>query len=41
MVVELDFGSDGKAARKIQEIMTGIHPNASVLIISADEDAEK
>jgi len=36
-----EFGSDGKVAKKIYEQISRIHPSASVMIISLDEDGDK
>jgi alanyl-tRNA synthetase len=40
-VVRIDIGSDGKAAKKLQDIMVKAHPEGSFLIVSNDEAGDK
>lgn len=40
-VVRIDIGSDGKAAKKLQDIMVKAHPEGSFLIVSNDEANDK
>ena len=39
--VQVDFGGDGKLAKKLYDSMIKIHPSASFLFASVDEEAEK
>ena len=38
---ELDFGADGKLAKKIQEKFKAVHPTSSSVIDSIDDEGEK
>jgi hypothetical protein len=40
-VIRIDIGSDGKAAKKLQDILTKHHPEGSFLIVSNDEPNDK
>lgn len=40
-VVRIDIGSDGKAAKKLQDIMLKHYPEGSFLIVSNDEANDK
>lgn len=40
-VCRVDIGSDGKAAKKLQDNMTKIHPEGSFIIISFDEENDR
>jgi hypothetical protein len=37
----MEFGAEGKVAKKIQDKCKSIHPSGSYLIASLDDDAEK
>jgi len=39
--VQVDFGGDGKLAKKLHESVRKIHPTASFMFASVDEEAEK
>lgn len=41
VIANIDFGADGKVARKIYEKLKSVHPDASYFIMSQDEDGEK
>ena len=41
IVAAIDFGADGKIAKKIQDIVKGISANISMVIVSGDDEGEK
>jgi hypothetical protein len=41
VVVQFEFGQDGKLGKKMFDSMQSIHPAASYFLISLDEESEK
>lgn len=41
IVANVDFGADGKIAKKIQEKIKGINENLSIFLLSVDDAGEK
>jgi soluble P-type ATPase len=41
IISQLDFGADGKIAKKIQDVIRALHPEATIFIASPDDDGEK
>lgn len=41
VVAQIEFGSDGKVARKIHEKLKAVYPDASYFIASFDEETDK
>ena len=41
IIAAIDFGADGKIAKKIQDIVRGISPSVSMVIVSGDDEGEK
>lgn len=41
MIANIDFGADGKVARKIYEKLKSVHSEASFFVVSQDDDCEK
>ena len=41
VVSAMDFGADGKLAKKIQEKFVQLHPTADIVIASLDDEAER
>lgn len=41
MVSLMEFGSDGKVAKVVQETCKSVHPAGSFFIASLDDDGEK
>jgi len=41
IIAAMDFGADGKLAKKIQEIFKAVHPASSSCIVSMDDDEER
>ena len=41
VVAVIDFGADGKVAKKIHDKLKAVHADGSFFVISADEDGEK
>jgi hypothetical protein len=37
----VDFGADGKLAKKIQDTIKGINGKVSVFLVSTDDEGEK
>ena len=40
-VIRIDIGTDGKAAKKLQDILLKHHPDGSFLIVSKDDANDK
>lgn len=40
-MLAVEIGADGKVAKKLQEQLRAIHPTASFLLASLDDEAEK
>jgi hypothetical protein len=38
---DLDFGADGKIAKKLQDKLKSLHPSCSSVIVSVDDDGER
>eukprot|EP00981_Chlorochromonas_danica_P003570 scaffold659_cov192-Ochromonas_danica.AAC.83 len=41
VIANIDFGADGKVARKIYEKLKSVHPSGSFFVVSADDDGER
>jgi hypothetical protein len=41
VIAVIDFGADGKVARKIYEKLKSVNPEASYFVVSPDDDGEK
>jgi len=41
VVSKMEFGADGKVAKKIQDKFKSIHPEGSFFLASLDDDEEK
>ncbi len=39
--MSLDFGADGKIAKKVQDVIKAANPTVSVFIVSPDDEGEK
>ena len=41
VIAQIEFGADGKIAKKIYEKLISIKPNASYFLLSTDEESDK
>lgn len=41
IVLNMDFGADGKLAKKIQDKFKAMYPDISLFLVSIDDDGEK